>query len=379
MSTTIISLLLILATTVITTTATTVSSDITALKSLKSSINPTTILSYTCLHSWDFTTSDPCSPPHTTHFLCGLTCSANRVTQLTLDPAGYSGTIPSLISQLTQLITINLSNNKFHGPIPTSLFFLPNLQTLILTSNSFSGTIPPTISLLKNLQTLDISYNSLSGSIPNSFTSLTHLTLLDLSFNKLTGPIPNLPKNLIQLSLKHNSISGYLQKRVFTESTQLEVIELSQNSLTGTIPSWFFLIPSLQQINLSNNTFTNLQVLKPSQLSFTSNLIAVNLGFNKLSGELPVNFPAYPMLASLTMSNNKLRGRIPWEYSRISRLFLDGNLLIGLPPKVFFYRKTLISGSLGDNCLKICPKWSELCVKLQKPFSICQKAYRGKW
>ncbi|KAM0031670.1 putative non-specific serine/threonine protein kinase [Helianthus debilis subsp. tardiflorus] len=370
MSTTLISLLLLL----LSTTATaTVSSDITALRAIKSAINPATIPSYTCLHSWDFS-SDPCSPPHVTHFLCGLSCSGNRVTQLTLDPAGYAGTLPPLISQLTQLITIDLSDNRFHGPIPNSLFFLHNLQTLILGSNSFSGFIPPAISNLKNLQTIDMSHNAFTGSLPNSLTQLTQLTRLDLSFNKLTGPIPELPKNLIQLALKSNSLSGYLTKQSFTESTQLEVIELSDNSLTGTIPGWFFLTPSTQQINLANNSFTGLVILKP----VNSTLVAVNLGFNKLSGYLPVTFPAYSMLASLSLSYNKLRGRIPSEYSKISRLFLDGNLLIGLPPKELFSRKMSITGSLGDNCLKSCPVWSELCVKSQKPFSICQKAYQGK-
>ncbi|KAI3755422.1 hypothetical protein L1987_55220 [Smallanthus sonchifolius] len=372
MSTTAIHLLLFLLLSITATGTATVSSDIAALKAIKSAINPTTIPSYTCLHSWDFI-SDPCSPPHVTHFLCGLSCSGNRVTQLTLDPAGYSGALSPLVSQLTQLITIDLSDNKFSGKIPSSLFTLPNLQTLILGSNSFSGVIPPAISNLKKLQTIDISHNSLSGLLPNSLPSLTELTRLDLSFNKLTGPIPELPRNTIQLALKANSLSGYLQKHSFNELTQLEVVELSENSLTGTIPAWFFLIPSLQQVNLANNIFTGVEVFKP----VNSNLVAVDLGFNKISGYPPTNFSAYPLLASLTLSYNKLRGRIPGEYSKLSRLFLDGNFLIGLP-REFFSGKTSISGSLGDNCLKSCPVSSELCLKKQKPWAICRQAYNGK-
>ncbi|KAL7584518.1 hypothetical protein Lser_V15G45835 [Lactuca serriola] len=369
-------LFLLLSTVAAASSITTLSSDIAALKAIKSSIKPTTIPSYTCLHSWDFT-SDPCSPPRVTHFLCGVTCSGNRVTQLTLDPAGYVGTLSPLVSQLTQLITIDLTDNKFSGQIPSSLFFLPNLQTLNLGSNSFSGVIPPSVSNLKKIQTLDISRNSLSGSLPNTLTSLSQLTRLDLSFNKLTGPIPGLPKNIIQLALKGNSLSGYLQKQSFQGLTQLETVELSENSLAGTIPGWFFLIPSLQQVNLAKNSFTGVEIFKPMD----SNLVAVDLGFNRITGYPPTNFSAYPMLASLTLSYNKLRGRIPWEYSKkptLSRLFLDGNYLIGLPPKEFFSGKTSISGSLGDNCLKLCPVSSELCVKSQKPLSICKQAYRGK-
>lgn len=252
-TTTTVSLFLLLLTTTVTAT-TTVSSDITSLKAIKSAINPTSIPSYSCLASWNFT-SDPCSNPHITHFLCGLSCTGNRVTQLTFDRPGYTGTLSPLISQLTQLVTIDLSENKLSGPIPISLFTLPNLQTLILRSNLFSGAIPPAISNLKSIQTLDIAHNSISGSLPDTF-SLLGLTRLDLSFNKLTGSIPKLPKNLIELAIKSNLLSGNLLKQSFSELTQLEVVELSENMLTGTIPGWFFLQPSIQQVNFVNNGFT---------------------------------------------------------------------------------------------------------------------------
>ncbi|KAI3716018.1 hypothetical protein L6452_23057 [Arctium lappa] len=375
MFTTAFLLLLLSTSTAITTTTTTLDSDISALKAIKSAINPTTIPSYSCLASWNFT-SDPCSTPHLTHFLCGLSCSNNRVTQLTFDGAGYAGTLSPLVSKLTQLITIDLSDNKFSGPIPTSLFSLPNLHTLILRSNSFSGTIPPAISNLGSIQTLDISHNSLSGSLPYSLSSLT-LTRLDLSFNRLTGPIPKLPKNLVELAIKSNLLSGYLLKPSFNELTQLEVVELSDNSLTGTIPDWFFLQTSIQQVNLANNGFTGIEILKPTD----SNLIAVDIGFNKIDGYLSVNFSAYPMLSSLSLRYNKLHGPIPWEYSQkatLKRLFLDGNYLSGLPPKEFFSGKSSVSGSLGDNCLMRCPTSSQLCLKSQKPSSICRRAYGGK-
>ncbi|KAM0062030.1 putative non-specific serine/threonine protein kinase [Helianthus debilis subsp. tardiflorus] len=362
-------LLLLLVTAI---NATTFSTDISALKSIKSGINPTTIPPYSCLASWNFT-SDPCSNPHFTHFLCGLSCSNNRVTQLTFDRAGYSGTLSPLVSQLTQLITIDLSDNKLSGPIPISLFSLPNLRTLNLRSNSFSGTIPPALSGLKTIETLDISHNLLTGALPDSLSQLG-LTRLDLSFNKIKGPIPKLPRNLIELALRSNLLSGYLQSASFTELTQLEVVELGDNSLTGTIPGWFFLLPSLQQVNLANNKFTGIEVLKP----VNSNLIAVDAGYNKITGYLSANLSNYPMLSSLTLRYNKLHGPIPTEYSTLKRLFLEGNYLNGMPPKEFFTGKSSVSGSLGDNCLKSCPVSSELCLKSQKSLAICQQAYGGK-
>ncbi|GMP38399.1 hypothetical protein CsSME_00009652 [Camellia sinensis var. sinensis] len=361
----------------------TLPSDISALQAFKSSIKPTSIPSYSCLASWNFT-SDPCSSPHITHFTCGLTCSttsaaAARITQLTLDPAAYSGTLSPLISKLTQLTILDLSDNNFFGPIPSSLSSLPNLQIFTLRSNSFSGSVPPSISNLKSLQSLDFSRNSLSGSLPNTLNSLTSLRRLDISYNKITGSIPKLPLNLLELALKANSLSGSLNKFSFDGLTQLEVVELSENSISGTLQSWFFLLPSLQQVDLANNNLTLVEIWKP--INPNTDLIAVDLSFNAIGSYLSTNFSAYPLLSSLSMRYNRLRGPIPWEFSKkqsLKRLFLDGNFLNGTPPKGFFSGVTSLSGSLGDNCLQSCPIASQLCSKSQKPTSICRRVYGGK-
>ncbi|KAE9447147.1 hypothetical protein C3L33_20942, partial [Rhododendron williamsianum] len=357
----------------------TLPSDIAALQAFKASIKPTTIPSYSCLASWNFT-SDPCSFPKVTHFTCGLTCTTTsnpfRVTQLTLDPAGYSGTLSPLVSRLTQLVHLDLSGNNFFGPIPASLSSLPNLQSLSLRSNSFSGPIPPSITNFRSLQSLDFAGNSLSGSLPNNLNSMMNLRRLDLSFNKLIGSLPKLPPNLLELAIKANSLSGSLYQSSFNGLTQLEVVELSQNSLSGTLESWFFLLPSLQQVDLANNSLTRVEISRPTD----SELVAVELGFNKIEGYVPKNLSFYPMLSSLSLRYNRLRGPIPLEFGKkqkLRRLYLDGNFLNGTPPAVFFSGETGVSGSLGDNCLQSCPGSSELCLKSQKPTSICRQAYGG--
>ncbi|KAJ8530048.1 hypothetical protein K7X08_036883 [Anisodus acutangulus] len=353
------------------------SSDIIALQAFKSSIKPSSIPSYSCLNSWNFTT-DPCSVPRVTHFTCGLSCSSgNRVTELTLDPAGYSGTLTPLISKLTQLVTLDLQNNNFYGPIP-SLSSLPNLKNLVLRLNSFSGSVPPSLTSLKSLLSLDLSHNLISW-LPNSMNELTSLRRLDLSYNKLTKSLPKLPPNLLELAVKANYLSGSLLESSFYGLNQLEVVELSENFLTGKIEPWFFQLPSLQQVDMANNSFTLVEISRA--VNPNSDLVAVDLGFNKIEGYLPVNFAGFPRLSSLTLSYNKFRGPIPWQYSRkatLKRLYLDGNFLNGSPPVGFFGRQTSVTGSLGDNCLQKCPISSQLCLKSQKPTSICQQAYGGK-
>ncbi|EEF43615.1 probable LRR receptor-like serine/threonine-protein kinase At4g36180 [Ricinus communis] len=355
--------------------------DISALKAFKSSIKPSSIPSWSCLASWDFTLADPCLLPRRSHFTCGVTCSsdATRVTQLTLDPVGYSGQLTPLISQLTNLTILDLSDNNFFGSVPSSISSLINLQTLTLRFNSFSGSLPISITNLKSLRSLDLSHNSLFGYLPKSMNSMSSLRRLDLSYNKLTGSLPKLPYNLLELALKNNSLSGSLSKASFDGLTQLEVIELSENSFNGVLESWFFLLPALQQVDLANNDLTRAEISKP--VNGNSDLVAVDLGFNKIEGNVPLNFADYPLLSSLSLRYNRLRGTIPLEFSQkksLKRLFLDGNFLIGKPPSEFFAGGVPVTGSLGDNCLQGCPGSSQLCTPSQKPSSVCKQAYGRK-
>lgn len=355
--------------------------DISALKAFKASIKASSIQPWSCLASWDFTTADPCALPRRTHFTCGLLCSSDstRVTHLTLDPAGYSGQLTPLISQLTQLTVLDLSDNNFFGSIPPSISALSNLQILTLRSNSFSGSVPDSLTKLKNLDALDVSHNFLSGFLPRSTFLMSSLRRLDLSYNKLTGSLPKLPANLLEIALKSNSLSGFISKTSFDGLTQLEVVELSENSFTGTLQVWFFLLPALQQVNLANNSLTRVEISKP--VNGNSDLVAIDLSFNKIEGDLPVSLADYPLLSSLSMRYNRLRGNIPLEYSHkksLRRLFLDGNFLIGKPPAGFFAGDDAVSGSLGDNCLQGCPGSSQLCTPQQKSYSVCKQAYGGK-
>lgn len=352
-----------------------------ALNAFKASIRPSSIQSYSCIGSWNFTAADPCVNPRVTYFTCGVVCNGDRITHITLDPANYIGTLTPFISKLTQLVTLDLSTNQFYGPIPP-LSSLTNLQNLVLRFNSFSGSLPPSLTTLKSLETIDLSHNSLSGSLPGSMNTLTSLRRLDLSFNKFAGSLPKLPPNLIEVAVKANFLSGSLYKSSFEGLMELEVVELSENRFTGTLEPWFFLLPSLQQADLANNSFTRVEIWKPPPTTdLNSDLVAVDLGFNKIEGQLPVNFAAYPLLSSLSFRYNRLRGPIPGEYSKketLKRLYLDGNFLNGWPPAGFFNSKSPVSGSLGDNCLRSCPMSSQLCLKSQKPTSICQQAYGGK-
>ena len=68
---------------------------------------------------------------------------------------------------------------------------MENTNTLILRSSGLSGPIPNEISELVNLVKLDLSGNQLTDEIPPEIGNLTNLTTLNLTENQLTGIIPN--------------------------------------------------------------------------------------------------------------------------------------------------------------------------------------------
>lgn len=363
--------------------AVTARSDVAALAALKAAISPASISPSSCLASWNFS-SDPCRPSPS-HFLCGFSCTLTgrdatatyRIAAITLDPASYSGTLTPHISDLSLLAHLDLSNNAFHGPIPASLSSLPALQTLVLSSNSFSGTIPPSISKLPSLQILDLSRNSLTGLIPQFLGSMSRLTTLDLSFNKLVGNIPQtMPPNLVELALKGNSLSGTIQRGTFAPLKALTVVELAANRLQGKLEGWFFLLPSLQQVDLANNSLSSLEVWQPTAESGLQ-LVAVDLGFNQIKGKLPVALAEFPALVALSLRHNAFGGTIPWQYTgakkgaAFRRLFLDGNFLSGKVPSGLLRSGEMV-GSLGDNCLEGCPAAATLCSPAQKPEKVCK-------
>ncbi|KAK9222232.1 hypothetical protein WN944_010666 [Citrus x changshan-huyou] len=93
--------------------------------------------------------------------------------------------------KLSNLITaIILSNNSFVGEIPTSITNLKGLRTLNLSNNNLQGHIPPTLGNLIVLESLDLSHNKLSGQIPQQLGELSTLEVFDVSDNLLIGPIP---------------------------------------------------------------------------------------------------------------------------------------------------------------------------------------------
>lgn len=155
--------------------------EVLALMDIKNSLKDP----HNVLESWDETAVDPCN-----WFM--VTCLDGLVIGLGTPSQYLSGILSPSISNLTNLQSVLLQNNKIAGPIPSEFGRLQKLKTLDLSSNFFTGQIPNTLYHLKGLQYLRLNNNSLSGAIPSALANLTQLTFLDLSYNNLSDPVPRL-------------------------------------------------------------------------------------------------------------------------------------------------------------------------------------------
>ncbi|KAM3709011.1 hypothetical protein ACJW31_02G140700 [Castanea mollissima] len=115
------------------------------------------------LDTWS---GDPCVP----HTWLGLFCET------------YNGSIIITDVQVQNLSSRNLSSSKLQGLIPPSITELANIITLNLSNNHFNGTIPE-FHPYSMLTSVDISNNELVGQIPESLTSLPYLKFLFFGCN----------------------------------------------------------------------------------------------------------------------------------------------------------------------------------------------------
>ncbi|KAK9136269.1 hypothetical protein Syun_015599 [Stephania yunnanensis] len=387
--------------------------DVEVLKELKNGLDPGSISPGSCLSSWDFSV-DPCDHIFSDHFTCGFRCDAmdvsgqSRVTEISLDQAGYSGSISSSSWDLPYLHTLDLSNNFLSGQIPNSISNLTALQRLTLSANMLSGEIPSSIGSLSAFEELYLDNNWFEGTVPTSLTNMGSLRRLEIQGNKLSGEFPDMgalkslsffdcsdnsfiggvpvdfPSSVVEISMRNNSLEGNLPSNI-GDMGFLQVLDLSHNRINGPVFSVLFNHPSLQQLTLSHNNFSYLQV--PGTLGTQSELIALDVSNNGLQGMLPAFLGMMPRLAVLSLENNMFTGMIPPQYavkavfpvegaSSFERLLLGGNYLFGPIPRALLNLKPGNANvSLVDNCLFRCPQSYFFCRGAVQKSSVACRSF----
>ena len=259
-----------------------------------------------------------------------------------------NGEFPQWISNLNNLIVLELNNNNLSGNIPDNYCDLQNISQIDVRYNNLCppypdcladfenqivpqycenivcpesevglwgwcynieattimrlynkdivGEIPAEIGELENLERLDLRYNQLSGEIPPEIGNLTNLLYLQLNHNQLTGEIPPEIGNLINLQilmLNENSLSGQLPESM-ANLVSLSMgggwmiydpgLSLSNNNFSGEIPSWIGNFENLRELDLSGNQFSG---IIPEEIGNLSSLLTLKLNDNLLTGDIP--------------------------------------------------------------------------------------------
>jgi hypothetical protein len=147
-----------------------------------------------------------------------------------------TGSLPSSLGNLTQLVNLYLGENAIEGPIFPSLGQLCVLQNLDLENNSISGTIPGELGDLSTLGFLGLGVNRLSGSLPSTLGGLASLKRESFYRNNLTSPI----------------------SRALGDLTRIQVLYLNKNHLSGPVPAELANPPGLRDLQLQSNNLSGM-------------------------------------------------------------------------------------------------------------------------
>ena len=112
-------------------------------------------------------------------------------------------TLPSELSNLSNLTRLAMNRNQLTAAIPSELGSLSNLNTLGLARNQWSGALPTSLGNLSGLTKVSLHDNTgLSGALPSGFGEMPGLTRMAVSRTGLSG---HLPRDLV-----NNTVMQYL-------------------------------------------------------------------------------------------------------------------------------------------------------------------------
>ncbi|XP_057724189.1 receptor-like protein 9DC3 [Arachis stenosperma] len=245
--------------------------------------------------------------------------NATALREIILDDTDMSSIsiTPSHLSNWSfsfSLVTLSLVFTGISGNLTSHILCLPNLYELNLYGNSNIQVHVPKLNCNTSLNFLDLSWCQFSGSqIPSSFSNLTHLTSLHLSGSESNGSIPSWLSNLqhlTHLDLSDNRFSGSIPS-LFSNLQHLTYLDLSHNEFSGSIPSLLSKLQHLTHLDLSGNRFCgSIPSFLSILLSNISHLTHLDLSFNRFNGQFPKVLGQLTKLQTLILTGNNLGGKL---------------------------------------------------------------------
>ncbi|KAL8171857.1 hypothetical protein V2J09_023661 [Rumex salicifolius] len=286
-------------------------------------------------------------------FPIGLGANARSLVYINASSNDFVGPIPDDIGHVASLQTLDLRGSFFEGPVPKSFKNLKNLRFLGLSGNNLTGQIPAELGELSLLETMILGYNEFEGEIPAEFGNLSSLQYLDLAVGSLSGQIPKdlgRLRNLTTVYLYNNRLGGMIPEE-FGNVTSLLYLDLSYNQIAGEIPKDLGKLKNLQLLNLMFNQLTG---SVPTELGELPNLEVLELWKNLLVGPLPLNLGRRSHLQWLDVSSNNLSGEIPpglCDSGNLTKLILFNNSFSGPIPFGLANCSSLVRVRIQNNLI----------------------------
>jgi Leucine-rich repeat (LRR) protein len=256
-----------------------------------------------------------------------LIAGKTNLRRLRAHDCNISGEIPNEITQLNQLAEIAIQNNSITGNIPNDIGNLTALAELDLNSNNLEGSIPVSIGQLVNLNNLNLSNNNFANELPIEMENLESLTYIDLNSNNFSGQFPDLLHlpNIERIYVWNNPELITEIPEDLDQLTQLRSYHIDQTKpIGGEIPQVIFDATFMESYGLSGHNFTG--SLTEANIAQLSNLNALYISFNLLTGALPEAFVNLDSLRILNISNNNFTSLPDFSSSNsMSELIVFGN------------------------------------------------------
>ncbi|KAL5549233.1 hypothetical protein UlMin_004464 [Ulmus minor] len=265
-----------------------------------------------------------------------------------------------ILNRLPFLTELHMSSCGLSGPLPSHTFLnFTSLAVLDLSGNLFNSKIPDSLANVSSMVDVDMSDSSLYGRIPLGLAELPNLEFLSLYRNfNLTASCSQLFKGKWEriqvLDLSINKVHGKIPASIGNMKF-LTYLDLSVNDVEGGIPSAIGKLCNLEFVDITSN---KLDGTLPEFLRGTrnclSNLKILHLFNNQLGGELPEWFGELESLVSLNLESNLLHGPIPASLGSLQNLVdlsLSWNKLNGTLPHSLGQLSKLSTFDVSSNNL----------------------------
>ncbi|KAL4555323.1 hypothetical protein LXL04_037940 [Taraxacum kok-saghyz] len=267
----------------------------------------------------------------------GVECSNNdvysHVVGLDLSESFLCGHInsTSTLFSLVHLQNLNLAMNNFdESKIPSEITNLKQLRSLNLSDSRFTGQIPVEMSQLMQLSSLDLSWNPLKlqspGGLQNMLQNLTRLEKLDLSGVDISSFVPHFLANfscLRSIMLQNCSLQNKFPDTILA-LPNLKFLNVARNTnLTGSFPE-FRNNNSLEHIDVDDTNFFG---VVPESISNLKHLVYLDLNDCSFSGRIPRALSNSTQITFLGLGSNRFTGFVPSlvSLSKLNNLELSGN------------------------------------------------------